>query len=162
MYPQQSADRTAYATKDDIEAGRVTGVGYAIPVESGIPIAVYVNDTPARPAPLPVVQQVAPQQPTVIVQRAGLDPVTTRIAAASAGAVGVAAAVGHYAHQLAEFAHAAEGAGIAIGVAAAGIALWKGSAPKIAVNVTANITGATAHGGNANARSASGWKSSTS
>lgn len=160
MFPQQSADRTAYATQADIEAGQVTGVGYAIPVETGIPVAVYVNDVPPRPAPLPVVQQ--PAQQTVVVQRAGLDPVTTRIAAASAGAAGVAAAVGHYAHQLAEFAHAAEGAGIAVGIAAGGIALWRGSAPKISVSVTANITGATAHGGNAESRSGSGWKSRTS
>lgn len=139
MFPQQSADRTAYATQADIEAGQVTGVGYAIPVETGIPVAVYVNDAPARPAPLPVLQQ--PAQQTVVVQRAGLDPVTARIAAGSAGAVGVAVAVGHYAHQLAEFAHAAEGAGVAIGVLAIGARLALGGSTKVSVTVNNSNTG---------------------
>jgi hypothetical protein len=158
-FPQQSATRDAYATPEDLQAGRVTGVGYAIPVKTGIPIAVYINETPAAPpvradpAPAPVTQ--------VIVQRPGLDPITTRIASASAGAAGVAAAVGHYAHELADFAHAAAGASLAVGVAAFGVAVLRGNTPKIDVHITNNNsnTGSTAHAtASSNARSAAGWK----
>lgn len=141
---QQPAHRDAYASPADIEAGQVTGVGYAVSVETGRPIPVYVNDTPPPPPPAPLVPQQPPIVQQVVVHRRQLDPITTRIAAASAGIAGTAWVVGEHAHQLAEAAHAAEGLGIAGAALFAGVALWKGTQPAINVNVSANITGANA------------------
>jgi hypothetical protein len=157
--PQQSAHRAAYATPGDIAAGQVTGIGYAIDVESGKPIAVYMNDTP--PPPPPAAHQPAPVPQPVIVQQAPRDPWTGRIAASGGAIAGVAATVGHYASELGQAAHAAEGIGIAVGVAALGISLLKGSSAKVTVNITNSNTGSTSHAtSNANAAStsASGWK----
>lgn len=145
MYLQQSARRDAYASPADIEAGQVTGVGYAVSVETGQPIPVYVNDTPPPPPPAPVVPQAQPVVQQVVIQRRQLDPVTTRIAAASAGIAGTAWVVGEHAHQLAEAAHAAEALGAVLTAAAVAVAFLRGSQPKINVNVNASIAGVSAN-----------------
>jgi len=112
---------------------------------------------PQQPPPAPAVQ--APPEPTVVVQQSRFDPVTTRIAAASAGIVGTAWVVGEHARQLAEAAHAAEGLGFAAAAVAVGVGVLRGSQPKIDVNVTANIVGASASAtSSSDARSVSGWK----
>jgi hypothetical protein len=154
---QQSADRTAYATQADLAAGQFTGIGIAIGVEDHKPVAVYMNDTPApepRAAPQP-----QPAPAPVIVQQAPRDPWPARIVASGGTIAGVAVAVGHYAHGLAEFAHAAEGAGLAVGVAAAAVSLLKGSSAKVTVNINNSNTGSTSHStATSHASAASGWK----
>jgi hypothetical protein len=61
VFPQQSASHGSYASAADVQAREVSGVGYAVSVETGLPVPVYVNDAapalPARVEQLPMVQQ---------------------------------------------------------------------------------------------------------
>lgn len=161
MFAQQSADRTAYATPADIEAGRVTGIGHAISVETGKAIPVYISDAPTpqhppAPAPVPVQQ---PTQPTVVVPAPARDPWPARILSSGGTVAGITVAVGHYAPQLGQAAHALQMAGVAVGAATAGIYLLKGTTPKVNVTVNSTINGATATANStSHARTASGWK----
>lgn len=128
---------------------------YVVLAKTGRAELAYLPQQP--PPPAPAVQ--APTEPTVVVQQFRLDPVTTRIAAASAGVVGTAWVVGEHARQLVEAAHAAEGLGFAAAAVAVGVGVLRGSQPKIDVSVTANIVGASASAtSSSNARSVSGWK----
>lgn len=158
MFPQQSASRDAYATAADVQAGQVSGVGYAVSVETGLPVPVYVNDVPpALPAPA----QSTPV-PQVVVQAAARDPWPARILASGGTIAGITTAVGHYAPQLGQLGHAVQAAGIGIGVAAAGLYVLKGAAPKISVTINSSITGANATStASSDARSAAGWKNHT-
>lgn len=155
MFPQQSASPDAYATAADVQAGQVSGVGYAVSVETGLPVPVYVNDTPTA---LPVPVQPAPVQ-QVVVQAAARDPWPARILASGGTLAGVTVAVGHYAPQLGQLGHAVQAAGIGIGLAAAGLYVLKGAAPKLSVTINSSITGANASSAaSSNAKSAAGWK----
>jgi hypothetical protein len=149
-FQQQAAHRDAYATPEHVQTGNVTGVGYAVSVETGKPIPVYMNDTPPPPPPAPIVHTPAPQ--TVIVEQAPRDPWPARILSGGGAVAGTAAVVGHYA---AGIAHVADATAVVAGVAAAGIALLRGSAPKVSVSVNATITGASS---SSTSRSASGWR----
>lgn len=155
MFPQQSASPDAYATAADVQAGQVSGVGYAVSVETGLPVPVYVND--ALPA-VPVRAELAPVQ-QVVVQAAPRDPWPSRILASGGSLAGVTVAVGHYAPQLGQLGHAIQTAGIGIGLAAAGLYVLKGASPKVSVTINSSITGANASStASSNARSAAGWK----
>lgn len=155
MFPQQSASPDAYATASDVQAGQVSGVGYAVSVETGLPVPVYVND--AVPA-VPVRAELAPVQ-QVVVHTPARDPWPARILASGGTIAGVTTAVGHYAPQLGQLGHAVQMAGIGIGVAAAGLYVLKGAAPKVSVTINSTITGANASStASSNARSAAGWK----
>lgn len=160
-FSQQSAHRAAYATPDDLAAGNVTGVGIAIDVNTNRPVTVYMNEEPARAAPTPPVQvpSAAPAPQPVIVQQAPRDPWAARIAASGGTVAGVAAAVGHYAPELANLAHAVAPVGIAVGIGALGLSLLKGSSAKVTVNISNSNTGSTStSNATSNAHSAAGWK----
>ena len=149
-FAQQAAHRGAYASPEHVHTGNVTGVGYAVSVETGRPIPVYMNDTPPPAPPAPVVQAPAPQ--TVIVEQTPRDPWPARLLSGGGAVAGTAAVVGHYA---AGISHVAEGGAVLIGAAAVAVALMRNGAPKVNVNVTAHITGATS---SSNSRSSAGWK----
>jgi hypothetical protein len=163
LIPQQSARQDAFATTDDIQAGRVTGVGYAVSVASGKPIPVYVSDTPppqSAPTP-PTVPAAQPQQ--VIVQQQPRDPWPARILASGGTIAGVAATVGHFATELGQAAHAGEAIGIGVGAAAAGLWLLKGSSPRVSVTINNSNTGASSSSSStSSSSSASGWRSHSS
>lgn len=112
---------------------------------------------PQGPAPAPPVP--AMQVVHVPARPRGVDAVTTRILAAGASGSAILVAAGEYAPQLGQFGHTVQMVGIGAGVLAGGVALLKGSAPKVIVNLTNTITGASASSSSdASASSAAGWK----
>lgn len=107
----------------------------------------------SMPAPLP--QRVVVQAPQ---QR---DPITTRILAAGVSTAAVLVAAGQYAPQLGEVGHALEAVGIGVGVLAGGVALLKGTSPKVTVNLTNNVTGSSSTSSSTSS-SAAGWRPNSS
>jgi hypothetical protein len=117
----------------------------------------YYADQPTPPsiAPLPV----PVQQPTQVVQ-APRDPWPARLLSGGAAVTSAAVAIGHYANQVGQLAHACEEVGVGFGALAVGIAVVRGVAPRVSVNVTNNVTGSqSSASASSDSRSASGWKS---
>ena len=137
MFTQQPADRTAYATQADIEAGNVTGVGLAFSVEENRMVSVYLTDKP-RPTPLPVVQQPAAPVQLVPAQR---DVVPTRLLAGGASLSMVLGTAGAVAPQLEHVGHAIEMAGFGAGALLAGVALVRSGGAKVIVSLANTVTG---------------------
>lgn len=153
------------ALTPDAEFGIPSGMGYAISAETGKAVLIYTSTnqnytstnqtTPTLPAPAP---QPNPVQ-QVVVHTPARDPWPARILASGGTLAGITTAVGHYAPQLGQLGHAIQTAGIGIGIAAAGLYVLKGAAPKVSVTINSTITGANASStASSNARSAAGWK----
>jgi hypothetical protein len=109
---------------------------YAVSAKTGLPELVWLPKPPPVALPQPI-----PAPPPVVVQAPARDPWPARMLTGGAAIAGVAAAVGHFAAELGQAAHAAEIAGIGVGAAAAGIWLLKGTAPKVTVNISNSVTG---------------------
>jgi hypothetical protein len=111
----------------------------------------YADQAP--PATLVPVQQ--PVQ-MVAAQR---DVWPARLLAGGAAASMVVGVAGSLAPELEQLGHGIQMAGFGVGAALAGLALLKGNAPKVAVNITNSNTGATANStASAGANAAAGWK----
>lgn len=128
------------------------GMAYATDALTGKEVLVYMPEMPAHQAPPPP----APAPIVVHVPARSMDVVTSRILAGGAALSGVLVTAAYAAPAL----HSLEGPAIAVAAAAGAAWLLKGSSPKVNVNVTANITGASATSSSA-ASSASGWKTTS-
>jgi len=150
VFPQTST--ASYVQPGDTI--NATGVGYAIAVETGKPVSVYVNDTPP---PVPIL----PAQPPVIIQQAPRDPWLGRIIAGTGGAALVIGVTGAVAPQLQMVGHALEMGGVGLGVLAAGGWLLKGTSPRVTVTNNVTVTGSSSTS-SASASSAAGWTARSS
>lgn len=141
------------ALTPEAEFGPEPGTGYVTDAKTG---RVFLAHLP--PPPEPVIQFVPqPAAPPVVVQAPARDPWPARMLAGGAAVAGVAAAVGHFAAELGQAAHAAEIAGIGVGAAAAGIWLLKGTAPKVSVTINNSNTGSSSSSSSTSNSRASVW-----
>lgn len=124
------------------------GMAYATDALTGKEVLVYVAEMPAHQAPPPP----APAPIVVHASARSMDAVTSRILAGGAALSGVLATAAYAAPAL----HSLEGPALAVAAAAGAAWLLKGSSPKVSVNVTANITGASATAGSTST-AAAGW-----
>lgn len=126
------------------------GTGYVTDAKTGRMILAHLP-----PAPDPEIRYVhvpAPAPPAPVRPR---DPWAGRILASGLSTAAVLVAAGQYAPQLAQVGHAVEAVGVGAGILAGGVALWKGSSPKINVTINNSNTGASSS-------SAAGWKPTSS
>lgn len=152
-YQQLLADGTL---TPEAQFGTPPGTGYVTDAKTGRQVLVHLPPTPEpeiRYVHLPAPAVPAPVQPR--------DPWAGRILASGLSTAAVLVAAGQYAPQLAQVGHAVEAVGVGVGILAGGVALWKGSSPRVNVTINNSNTGASSTSSSSSS-SAAGWSATSS
>lgn len=157
MNPRESIHTDTYSSSPIPD-----GMIYVPNARTGEEVLVDLRDLPAglatraQHAPIPV-----PQSQVIVQAAQQRDPITMRILAGGVSTAVVLVAAGQYAPQLGQLGHAVEAVGIGVGALAGGVALWKGTSPKVTVNLTNTVTGASSTSASTSS-SAAGWRANSS
>jgi len=150
-YEQLLADGTL---TPEAQFGTPVGTGYVTDAKTGRQVLAHLP-----PAPDPEIRYVHVPAPAPPAPAQPRDPWAGRILASGLSTAAVLVAAGQYAPQLSQIGHAVEAVGVGVGILAGGIALWKGSSPKVNVTIHNSNTGASS---SSISSSAAGWKSTSS